>query len=100
MSPNPSVAAGLSPNARQKLGIGMVAKSKPVSQIAAENQISRKFVYQQGQKAKTALDEIFDTQACDDEVQFNLPITKTCLNQLILSLVLICHIWDRARLFI
>ena len=91
MSPNPSVAASLSPNARQKLGIEMVAKSKPVSQLAAEHQVSRKFVYQQGQKAKAALDEIFDPQACDDEVQFNLPITKTWLNQLILSLVLICH---------
>ena len=91
MSLKPSVAASLSPNTRQKLGIEMVAKTKPVSQLAAENQVSRKFVYQQGQKAKAALDEIFDPQACDDEVLFNLPITKTWLNQLILSLVLICH---------
>ncbi len=55
MSPKPSVAANLSPKARQKVGIGMVAKSKPVSQLAAEHQVSRKFVYQQGQKAKAAV---------------------------------------------
>jgi hypothetical protein len=47
MSSNPSVAASLPPNIRQKLGIGMVAKIKPVSQLAAEHQVSRKFVYQQ-----------------------------------------------------
>jgi hypothetical protein len=55
MSSNPSVAASLPPNTRQKLGIGMMAKTKPVSQLAAEHQVSRKFVYQQGQKAKAAL---------------------------------------------
>ena len=33
----------------------MMAKTKPVSQLAAEHQVSRKFVYQQGQKAKAAL---------------------------------------------
>ena len=81
MSPNLSVAASLSPSARQKLGIGMVAKTKPVSQLAAEHQVSRKFVYQQGQKAKAALDEIFEPQASEDEVLFNLPVTKTWLTQ-------------------
>ena len=68
-----------------------MAKTKPVSQLAAEHQVSRKFVYQQGQKAKAALDEVFEPKASEDEVIFHLPVTKNWLNQLILTLVLICH---------
>jgi hypothetical protein len=37
-----------------------LAKSQPVSQLAAEHQVSRKFVYEQGQKAKTAMDATFE----------------------------------------
>jgi hypothetical protein len=66
MSSNPPVADGLPPNTRQKLGIGVVAKIKPVSQLAAEHQVSRKFVYQQGQKAKAALDEVFELKTSED----------------------------------
>ncbi|MGB8691520.1 MAG: hypothetical protein WCD53_29945 [Microcoleus sp.] len=91
MSPSQSVAASLPPDTRQKLAIVMLAKTKPVSHLAAEHQVSRKFLYQQSHKAKTALDEIFASLAPDNEVLFNLPITKTCLTQLILGLVLICH---------
>jgi hypothetical protein len=48
-------------------------------------------VYQQGQKAKAALDEVFEPKTSDNEVIFNLPVTKDWLNQLILALVMICH---------
>lgn len=53
--------------------------------------MSRKFVYQQKNKASTALDEIFASSAPDDEVQFDLAVTKTWLHQLTLGLTLICH---------
>jgi hypothetical protein len=56
MSPVQSVAANLSSDARQKLAIEVLAKSQPVSQLAAAHQVSRKFLYEQGQKAKTAMD--------------------------------------------
>jgi hypothetical protein len=91
MSPSQSVAASLPPEARQKLGIEMLVRTKPVNQLAEEHQVSRKFLYQQGEKAQTALDEIFASQAPENEVLFNLPVTKTWLTQLILGLVLICH---------
>jgi hypothetical protein len=91
MIPSQSVAASLPPEIRQKLGIEMLAKTKPVSQLAAENQVSRKFLYQQSEKAQIALDEIFECKAPDNEVLFTLPVTKTWLTQLILGLVLICH---------
>jgi hypothetical protein len=91
MSPSQSVAASLPPDARQKLAIELLAKSKPVSYLAAEHQVSRKFLYEQSQKAKTALEEIFEPKASENEVLFHLPVTKTWLFQLILALVLICH---------
>ena len=53
--------------------------------------MSRKFVYQQGDKAQQALDELFTPSQGDDDVLFHLPVTKNWLYQLILGLVLICH---------
>ena len=91
MSPAQSVAANLASDARQKLAIEVLAKSQPISQLAATHQVSRKFLYEQGQKAKTAMDATFEPTASDDDVLFHLPVTKTWLSQLILGLVLICH---------
>jgi len=53
--------------------------------------VSRKFLYQQGQKANEALDATFSSTKDEPEVLFYLPITKTWLWQLILGLILICH---------
>jgi hypothetical protein len=53
--------------------------------------VSRKFVYQQGDKAQRSLDESFAPIPADAEVLFYLPVTKNWLYQLILGLVLICH---------
>ena len=59
--------------------------------MAIQHQVSRKFVYQQGNKAQRSLDESFAPTQADDEVLFHLPVTKNWLYQLILGLVLICH---------
>ncbi|XGW00928.1 MAG: hypothetical protein ACAF41_33710 (plasmid) [Leptolyngbya sp. BL-A-14] len=91
MSPVRSVATNLSSDARQKMAIEVLAKSQPVSQLAAAHQVSRKFLYEQGQKAKTAMDATFEPTASDNDVLFHLPVTKTWLSQFILGLVLICH---------
>ena len=91
MSPALSVAASLSPDVRQDIGIQVLSRSQPISHIAATHQVSRKFVYQQGDKAQRSLDESFAPSQGDDEVIFHLPVTKNWLYQLILGLVLICH---------
>ena len=91
MSPTLSVAASLSPTIRQEIGIQVLARSQPVSHLAATHQVSRKFIYQQGNKAQRSLDESFVPTPADDEVLFHLPVTKNWLYQLILGLVLICH---------
>ncbi|MEO0516034.1 MAG: hypothetical protein AAF171_01900 [Cyanobacteria bacterium P01_A01_bin.116] len=91
MSSALSIAASLSPTVRQDIGIQMLARTEPISHIAATHQVSRKFVYQQGDKAQQALDESFAPSQGDDDVLFHLPVTKNWLYQLILGLVLICH---------
>ncbi|MEN8445465.1 MAG: hypothetical protein ABG776_10695, partial [Cyanobacteria bacterium J06555_13] len=75
----------------QDIGIQVLSRSLPISQLAAQHQVSRKFVYQQGDKAQRSLDESFAPSQGDDEVLFHLPVTKNWLYQLILGLVLICH---------
>jgi len=91
MSPALPIAASLSSDVRQDIGIQVLSNSQPVSHIAATHQVSRKFVYQQGNKAQQALDESFVLSQGDDDVLFHLPVTRNWLFQLILGLVLICH---------
>lgn len=86
-----SVAATLRPEVRQKLAIEALTHSKPITHIAQEYQVSRKFVRAQSEKAKVALNESFDVPPRDDQVLFHLAVTKSWLFQLILGLVLICH---------
>ena len=91
MSQNPSVAASLPPDFRQKLSIEVLSKSKTVSHLAREHRVSRKFLHQQGNKARKALTECFEPNIPDNDVVFHLPITKSWLTQLILGVVLICY---------
>lgn len=91
MNPALSVTASLSPGIRQDIGIQVSSRSQLLSHIDATHQVSRKFVYQQGDEAQRSLDESFAPSAADDEVLFHLPVTKSWLYQLILGLVLICY---------
>ena len=91
MSPAVSVAASLSSTTRKEIGIEAFARTTPISHLANQHQVSRKFVYQQGEKAQQALDESFTPSQGDDDILFHLPVTKNWIYQLILGLVLICH---------
>jgi hypothetical protein len=52
---------------------------------------SRKFVYQQKNRALEAITDAFAPTAADDKVLFYLPVTKVWLHQVVLALTLICH---------
>jgi hypothetical protein len=93
LPPDPSHAshaALLSARQRQQLARAALA-GQPVTQLAAQNHVSRKFVYQQLHRASAALDQAFDPPAPHDDVLFWLPVSKPWLRQLVLGLVLICH---------
>jgi len=76
---------------RKDLAIQAVGRSETVSDLAARHGVSRKFVYQQTHKAVAALNDAFSPAAPDDEVLFELAVTKAWLRQVIVGLTLICR---------
>src|SRR4051794_35996383 len=88
------VAAAVRPlpeSDRKDLAIQALAGSQTVCDLAARHGVSRKFVYQQRHKARAALDDAFSSATPDDEVLFELAVTKTWLRQVIVALPLICR---------
>jgi hypothetical protein len=82
----------LEPQQRQQLAVAALAGARPVTQLAQEYQVSRKFVYQQADQAEQALTEAFAPDLpTDDRVLFWLPVTAVWLRRLILALLLVCH---------
>jgi len=59
--------------------------------LAVRHGVSRKFVYQQTHKARAALDDAFLSATPDDEVLFEVAVTKAWLRQVIVGLTLICR---------
>src|SRR6478672_5325920 len=86
-----SAAARLPESDRKDLAVSALARSATVSDLAARHGVSRKFVYQQTHKARTALDDAFTATTFDDAVLFELAVTKIWLRQVIVGLALICH---------
>jgi transposase-like protein len=84
-------AARLPENDRRDLAMQALAGSETVSDLAVRHGVSRKFIYQQTDKARVALDDAFLAAAPKDEALFELTVTKTWLRQLIVALPLICH---------
>jgi hypothetical protein len=94
LSPNQppaSRAATLAGPTRQQLALDALA-GVPISQIASEQQVSRKFVYQQLHQAQDALENAFAPPPDQPpQLLFWLPVTRPWLRQLVLGLTLICH---------
>ena len=88
-----SPAARLSPEERKGLAVKVLARTDPVTALAEQNGVSRKFLYVQATKAKEALQDAFDpaSNEGDSRVLFYIPVTKQWLVQLVLALVLICR---------
>jgi len=84
-------AARLPESDRKNLAVQALARSETVSDLAARHGVSRKFVYQQTCKVRAALDDAFSPATPDDEVLFELAVTKACLRQVIVGLALICR---------
>src|SRR6202162_2320246 len=76
---------------RKDLAIRALARSATISDLSARPGVSRKFVYQQARKAAAALDDVFLSGAPEDEVLFQLTVTKTWLRQVVVALTLICR---------
>jgi len=85
-------AMAMEPQRRQDLAVRALAGTAPISRLAAEHDVSRKFIYRQRDRANDALHEAFcEENTRGDRVLFHLPVTKDWLEQFILGLTLICH---------
>ncbi len=84
-------AARLSESGRKELAIQALSGSETLSDLAARHGVSRKFVYRQTHKARAALDDAFSPATPDEEVLFELAVTKAWLRQVIVGLTLICR---------
>jgi hypothetical protein len=84
-------AAMLPESGRKDLAVQALARSATVSDLSARHGVSRKFVYQQTHKARVALDDAFSSAAPNDEVLFEVKVTKTWLRQAIVALALMCR---------
>src|ERR1700730_2841829 len=91
MNRSAGAAAKLPESDRKNLAVRALAGSETISELAARHGVSRKFVYEQRHKASGALDDAFPSTVPDDEVLFELPVTKTWLRQAMLALPLICR---------
>src|SRR5258708_35305881 len=88
---SPPRAHNLTPAERIQLALDALA-GEPISHLAQQHAVSRKFVSQQVQRARDAIDEAFLPQPDHSEpVLFHLPVTRSWLRQLVLSLVLLNH---------
>jgi hypothetical protein len=83
-------AAMLPESGRKDLAIQALARSTTISDLSVRHGVSRKFVYQQAHKAGAALDEVFLSGAPEDDMLFQLTVSKTWLRQVIVALTLIC----------
>ncbi len=84
-----SPASQLDSQERQELAVAALAGSC-ISDLARQNEVSRKFIYQQKEQAEQALEERFTASLSDEEVLFQLPVTKKWLHGLVLGLILTC----------
>ena len=84
-------AAKLLSTQRIDLAIQAMSGSANISLLSSEHHVSRKFVYQQKDKARLALDNAFTSTTPDEAVLFELKVTKQWLQRLSLGLTLICH---------
>lgn len=84
-------AHALGPQQRQRLAVEALAGTVPITELADQTHVSRKFVYRQQAIAQDALDDAFDPTPADNGVLFHLPVTRHWIHQFTLGLVLIGH---------
>jgi hypothetical protein len=85
-----SAAAQMDNQTRLQLALDALAGS-PISHLALQHRVSRKFVRLQLDKAFAALQSTFEPSIEPEGLLFTLPVTKSWLRQLVLALALLCH---------
>ena len=86
-------AHSLNSTKRQEIGIHAIGGYTPISHVADRYGVSRKFVYQQKEKALIGIAKAFNKSASNEgeKVLFYIPVTKQWLCQVVLALIFICR---------
>jgi len=81
----------LSHKERLSIAIQAISNTESITNIALENDVSRKTVYSYKKTASKVLNDAFEEKIDDKKVLFTLPVTKDWIKQLVLSLSLSGH---------
>jgi hypothetical protein len=81
----------LTSSQRQNIGIQALKGNTPITNVAKRYGVSRKFVYQQKEKALEGISKAFEKQPSNDKILFYIPVTKSWLFQVVLALIFICR---------
>jgi len=84
-------ANSLNSTKRQEIGIHAIGGYTPISHVADRYGVSRKFVYQQKEKALEGISQAFSKPTSDEKILFHIPVTKQWLHQTVLALIFICR---------
>jgi hypothetical protein len=77
---------------RKDLALQVIKNEKTITRVAQENNVSRKFVHGLQNTALDSINQSFLPKTkSDNTVLFNLPVTKSWLQQFSLSLSMNCH---------
>ena len=76
---------------RKQLALKIIRNEKPVSQLANEQKVSRKFLYEQKLKAISGIEQAFNNKERDEKVLFYIPVTMTWVRTFVLALILHCR---------
>lgn len=65
--------------------------ARPLTELAEERGVSRKFVYEQQHRAEAALNSAFEPESLPDDFLGWLPITRSWMERTVVSSALECH---------
>jgi len=77
----------------QRLGLALEAlkRDRPMADLAARHGVSRKFIYQQQDRAQAVLQDAFEPDSLPEGFLGWLPVTRPWLKRVMLSAALNCH---------
>ena len=74
---------------KKDIAIQSLSKTITITDLAEQNEVSRKFVYEQKEKAESAIKRVFEDKKEDEEkVLYHIPVTKSWIKQFVLGVTL------------
>jgi hypothetical protein len=89
-------AQNLTASDKINLAVRVMSKTENITQLAEEQGVSRKFLYDLADKAMEGLNTAFQDESnwqstSETTVLFNFPVTKQTIRQIVVTLSLVCH---------